>query len=56
MSVVAVATKYFTVAPNICGSSVCDLLLVALVARRILMWLLDFLENVCISDFIVCNV
>jgi len=38
------ATKYCTMAPNICGSSVWTILHVALLALRILRWLLDFWE------------
>jgi hypothetical protein len=33
---------FFTVAPNICGSSVRNVLLVNILAPRILRWLLDF--------------
>jgi len=39
---VTVATKFCTVAPNIFGSSVWDMLHVMLLAPRILRWLLDF--------------
>jgi len=39
---VAVASKFCLVAPDICGSSVWNLLCVALVVPRILRWLLDF--------------
>ena len=39
---VAVASKFCTVAPVICGSSIRNLLHVTLVAPRILRWLLDF--------------
>ena len=36
------ATKFCTVAPNICGSQVWNLLLVTLQAPRLLRWLLEF--------------
>jgi len=39
---VAVATKFCTVAPNICGSSVYNLLYVAFLTPNILRWRLDF--------------
>ena len=39
---VAVTTKYHTVAPNICGPSLWNLLHVTLLVPRILRWLLDF--------------
>ena len=42
---VAMATKFCTVAPNICGSSVRDLLQVSLVVPRILWWLLIYWKN-----------
>jgi hypothetical protein len=38
----ALATKFCTVAPNICGSSVWDLPHVPLLEARLLKWLLDF--------------
>ena len=38
---VVVATKYFTVAPNICVPSARNLLQVTIMAPRILRWLLD---------------
>ena len=38
----AVATKFYTVALNILGSSLWDLLHATLLARRILRWLIDF--------------
>jgi len=40
--------KYSAVLPNICGSSVCNLLGATLLATRILRWLLIFLENLWI--------
>jgi hypothetical protein len=36
------ATKFCAVAPNICGSSVWNLLYVTLLSPKILRWLLDF--------------
>jgi hypothetical protein len=39
---VARVTKFYTVAPNICGSSVWNLLLVTRLVPRILRRLLDF--------------
>jgi hypothetical protein len=39
---VAMETKFCTVAPNICGSSVWKLLPVTLLATRIIRWLVDF--------------
>lgn len=39
---VAMASKFCLVAPDICGSSVWNLLCVTLVAHRILRWLIDF--------------
>jgi hypothetical protein len=52
---VAWLTKFCTVASNICGSSVWNLLLVTLLASRILGWLLDFQKFVhpymkCVSN------
>jgi hypothetical protein len=44
--------KIFTVASNVCGSSVWNLLRVTLLAPRILRWFLDFLEDLCISALI----
>ena len=49
---VARANKLCMVAPNICGSSVCNLLHVTVLARRILRWLLDFLGNLCSTDLL----
>lgn len=39
---VAMASKFCLVAPDICGSSIWNLLCVTLVAHRILRWLIDF--------------
>jgi len=39
---VAAATKFCTVAPNICGPSFWNMLHVTLLVPRILRWLLDF--------------
>jgi hypothetical protein len=39
------ATKFWLVAPNICGSSVCNLLHVALLVLKIFRWIIRFLEN-----------
>jgi hypothetical protein len=39
---VAVATKFCTVIPSICGSSVWNFFHVTLLAPRILTWLFDF--------------
>jgi hypothetical protein len=39
------ATKFCTVAPNICGPSMWNLLYVTLMAPRILEWLLDFWKS-----------
>jgi hypothetical protein len=44
-------TKFCTVAPNICGSSVCCLLYFTILVPRILRWLLDFCE-IC-APFII---
>ena len=35
-------TKFFALAPNICGSSVWNLLYFTILAQRIWSWLLDF--------------
>jgi hypothetical protein len=43
---VARATKFCTVAPNFCRSSVCLLLYIALLKLRILRWILHF-WNIC---------
>jgi len=41
---VALTTKFGTVEPNICGSSVWNLLVFTILEPRILRWLLDFLK------------
>jgi hypothetical protein len=43
------ASKFCSVAPSTCGSSLCDFLHVARLTPRILRWLVDFFENPCIS-------
>jgi hypothetical protein len=40
-------TKFCPVAPNICGSSVWNLVLINFLVPKILRWLLDFLEKLC---------
>ena len=50
---VAMATKFHTVAPNICGSSVRNLLHVTLLAPRSLRWLLHFFKKFC-SPLFIC--
>ena len=47
---VAPPEKFGTVAPNICGPAVCNLLHVTLLAPRILRWLLDFWKNLWIPE------
>lgn len=39
---VAMATKFYTVAPNICGCSIQNFIHVTLLVPRILVWFLDF--------------
>ena len=51
---VAVTTKCCTVALNICGFSVWNLLHVTPLAPRIFWWLLDFMENFCIP--VLCHI
>jgi hypothetical protein len=46
-SQVARTTKFCTVAPNICGSSVWNFLHVTILVPRILRWLLNFFGNLC---------
>jgi len=41
---VAVATKFFTATPNICGPSVQNLFHIILLVLRIFMWFSDFLN------------
>ena len=45
------ATKLFIVAPNVCGSPVCNLLYVTLLAPRILRLILDFCTPVIICEW-----
>jgi hypothetical protein len=47
---VAMATKFCTMAPNICQSLEWNLHNVKFLAFRILRWLVDFWENLCNSD------
>ena len=50
---VDVATKFYAVVPNICGSSVQYMLLVTLLARRITRWLSRFSESSCVPDWFI---
>jgi len=47
------ATKFFTVAPNICGTSVWDFIHVTFIGLRILRRLIDFCK-ICAPTFLYC--
>lgn len=50
---VHVATKFYGVVPNICGSSVQYMLLVTLLACRLARWLSRFSESSCVPDWFI---
>jgi hypothetical protein len=53
-----VATKFCTVAPNICGTSTWNLFRVTLLATRILRWLPDYCNILCtgvIDSYVLCG-
>jgi hypothetical protein len=50
---VAVATKFFTVTPNICGPSVVNILHVVFMVSRFLGWFLSFWKICASMNFVV---